>query len=73
MALLKLGDKYSVERLELVYEKALVYTCHPNYESIQTILKMEQDKVVKESIASSSQESLAYRLTRGAEYYGRQS
>ncbi len=48
MALLKLADKYAVNRLEAACEKALSYTPNPSYKSIQTILKTGHDKVVKE-------------------------
>jgi hypothetical protein len=47
MALLKLADKYALNRLEVACEKALSYTPSPSYKSIQTILKTGQDKVVK--------------------------
>ncbi|MCG8698460.1 MAG: IS21 family transposase [Bacteroidales bacterium] len=72
MALLKLADKYAVNRLESACEKALSYTPSPSYKSIQTILKTGQDKVVKEeTIISDASASFGY--TRGADYYGRNS
>lgn len=72
MALLKLADKYAVNRLEYACEKALSYTPSPSYKSIQTILKTGQDKVVKEeTIISDASASFGY--TRGADYYGRNS
>jgi hypothetical protein len=39
MALLKLSEQYSAERLEGACTKALFYTPRPSYKSIQTILK----------------------------------
>ncbi|MZQ75496.1 MAG: IS21 family transposase [Peptoclostridium sp.] len=73
MALLKLADKYSVNRLEAACEKALSYTPNPSYKSIQTILKTGQDKLVKEEPPSESKETASFGFTRGAGYYGRNS
>lgn len=72
MALLKLADKYAVNRLEAACEKALSYTPNPSYKSIQTILKTGHDKVVKEEIVPNSK-SANFGFTRGADYYGRNS
>lgn len=69
MALLKLADRYSVERLETACAKALSYTGRPSFKSIQAILKSGQDKIQEESPASPS--SSEYGLTRGADYYSR--
>jgi len=69
MALLKLADRYSVERLETACAKALSYTGRPSLKSIQAILKSGQDKIQEESPASPS--SSEYGLTRGADYYSR--
>lgn len=70
MALLKLADKYSVDRLEMACAKALSYTPRPSYKSIQAILKSGQDKLVA-SNDQSPNPSVAqeYGFTRGAEYY----
>lgn len=70
MALLKLGDKYSVTRLELACERALTYTKNPSYKSIQTIIKYGQDKAKVEPIAEKN-DSVDYGFTRGADYYRR--
>ena len=72
MALLKLADKYPVNRLEISCEKALSYTPNPSYKSIQTILKTGQDKVMKAETPIHDT-SLEFGFTRGAEYYGRKS
>ena len=72
MALLKLADKYAVNRLESACEKALSYTLSSSYKSIQTILKTGQDKVVKEETIISDA-SVSFGYTRGADYYGRNS
>ena len=69
MALLKLADKYSVERLETACLKALSYTERPSFKSIQAILKSGRDKVQEESAVPVS--SSEYGLTRGADYYRR--
>ncbi len=68
MALLKLADKYSMERLEAACTKALSYTAQPSLKSIQAILKSGQDKLPKETTPHSSSE---FGLTRGANYYSR--
>jgi len=70
MALLKLSDQYTPERLEAACAKGLFYTPRPSYKSIQTILKSGQDKPAEESASSSSAPS-DFGFTRGADYYGR--
>ena len=67
MALLKLSEQYTPERLESACAKALFYTPRPTYKGIQTILKSGQDKPVGLSPAKSSEHG----FTRGADYYGR--
>lgn len=70
MGLLKLGDKYSVSRLEAACEKALYYTPHPSYKSIKNILTTGQDKVPVEEAIKSEEDIEAFGYTRGAGYYG---
>jgi transposase len=70
MALLKLSDTYSAERLEAACIKALRYTPRPPYKTIQTILKTGQDQISDEP-ATPSQPS-AHGFTRGAGYYGKE-
>ena len=67
MALLKLSDQYSPERLESACLKALDYTPRPSYKSIQTILKSGHDRITKESAADF--EPSEFGFTRGADYY----
>jgi len=67
MALLKLSEQYSPERLEAACSKALFYTPRPGYKAIQTILKSGQDKP-KEPTAPPNG---GHGFTRGADYYGR--
>jgi transposase len=71
MALLKLSDQYSAERLEGACAKALFYTPRPSYKSIQTILKSGQDALVKERNEAPSPNPSEFGFTRGADYYGR--
>ena len=65
MALLKLSDSYSPERLETACDKALFYTPRPSYKSIQTILKSGQDRPEPPAPAPTS----SHGFTRGADYY----
>jgi hypothetical protein len=69
MAILKLADAYTPERLEAACAKALSYTPQPNYKNIQAILKSGQDKINEnpETPAKPSE----FGFTRGADYYGR--
>jgi hypothetical protein len=67
MALLKLSDQYSPQRLESACAKALDYTSRPSYKAIATILKSGQDRISKDTAASV--EPSAFGFTRGAEYY----
>ena len=67
-SLMKLGDKYSLDRLEKACEKALGYTPSPSLKNITTILKNGQDKVATVSVKSSSKSS-SYGITRGASYF----
>ena len=70
MGLLKLADKYSVERLEAACTKALTYTASPSYKSIKNILVSGTDK--SDFIpAKDETTSNIYGITRGAGYYGR--
>ena len=69
MALLKLSDSYTPQRLEAACEKALYYTPRPSYKSVQAILKSGQDKVPETSAAPSVPSEFGF--TRGAGYYGK--
>ena len=71
MALLKLSDQYSAERLESACAKALFYTPRPSFKSIQAILKSGQDALAKEQLTAPSSDSSGFGFTRGADYYGR--
>lgn len=65
MALLKLSEQYTPERLESACARALFYTPRPTYKAVQTILKSGQDKASVEPAPSQ------FGFTRGADYYGR--
>jgi len=69
--LLKLADKYSVERLENACQKALYYTPAPSLKSVKAILASGQDKVKLDKLTPAEHPSAQYGFTRGAEYYGR--
>lgn len=73
MGLLKLADKYSVDRLESACKKALSYTATPSYKSIKNILAVGQDKLIQESNITHTSETTQnkHALTRGADYYRR--
>ena len=71
LALLKLADKYSVERLESACAKALTYTPQPSFKNVKSILASGQDKVMPSIESVHSESSTQYGFTRGADYYGR--
>ncbi|PLR77844.1 hypothetical protein CU633_08635 [Bacillus sp. V3-13] len=74
MALTKLGDQYSLERLEFACGRAFAYTPRPNLNSIKTILKTGQDKLNSATQSSASdkvRQDSAHGFVRGAAYYGR--
>lgn len=72
MGLLKLADRYSVDRLEAACKKALSYTPHPSYKSVKNILATGQDKVTanKPSDKTNNSNPDDHGYTRGAGYYG---
>ena len=71
MALLKLADRYSPQRLEIACRKALSYTTSPSLKSVQSILKSGQDKLLDEDAPARPEEPKAHKFTRGAGYYKR--
>lgn len=71
MALLKLEDLYSPQRLESACRKALSYTSSPSLKSVQSILKSGQDKLLAEHAPVKSEVQKARKFTRGADYYKR--
>jgi len=73
LALLKLADKYSVDRLEAACTQALSLTASPSYKGIAAILRSGQDRIQKESSLPSPSAGHEYGFTRGADYYRRRS
>lgn len=71
LALLKLADKYSVDRVEAACSRALSYTPSPSFKSIKTILTTGQDKVTESKPEAATKNAHQYGFTRGADYYGR--
>ena len=70
IALLKLADTYSADRLETACEKALSYSVCPSFRSIRTILKTGSDKRKFDVPQKQDTDSLRYAFTRGKIYYG---
>lgn len=76
MGLLKLADKYSVDRLEAACRKALSFTSTPSYKSIKNILDTGSDQMDlpdKGAATASHTEAgkSSHALIRGADYYRR--
>lgn len=70
LALLKLADKYSVERVEAACAKALSYTPQPSFKNIKGILASGQDKPDIKKQDEPTVSFSQYGFTRGASYYG---
>ncbi len=75
MGLLKLADKYSVDRLENACRKALSFTATPSYKSIKNILDTgsELKEIPNKASGNNHAEPVksSHALTRGADYYRR--
>jgi len=72
MALLKLADTYTPERLESACAKALDYTPRPGYKTIQTILRTGQNRIAAETTDPAARTDDAdFGFTHGADYYGK--
>jgi len=70
IALLKLADTYSVDRLEAACEKALSYTVTPNFRSVRTILKTGSERLKPDASKTSCEDGSAFAFVRGTAYYG---
>jgi hypothetical protein len=72
MGILKMADKYSVERLESACARALSYTPQPSYKNISAILQSGQDKAKtpEDQPALPSRVDDTHSFIRGAKYYG---
>jgi transposase len=66
-SLMKLADRYSMERLEKACEKALTYTPCPSLKNISTILKNGQDKVT--ITVPTARIGSSCGITRGERYF----
>lgn len=71
MALLKLADRYSSQRLEIACRKALFYTSSPSLKNVQSILKLGQNKLLAEDAPAKPEEPKAHKFTRDTGYYKR--
>lgn len=71
MGVIKLADKYSVDRLESACKKALAYTPSPSYKILKNILVTGQDKLNEKKNPTSTSETSAHGFVRGADYYRR--
>ena len=71
LSLLKLADRYSVDRLENACTVALVHLPNPRYRNIRLILEAGQDRPKVESKEPSDEDSVnRHTHLRGASYYG---
>ena len=68
-ALMRLSDKYSVERLENACTRALTYTPSPSLKNIRTILQTGQDKVKADQPKTNKTQN-PHSFLRGAQYFG---
>jgi len=72
IGLLKLGDKYSITRLEEACKKALSYSPKPSLKNVQTILKTGQDRLIDDEeqvYKERIEKSATFGFTRGSDYY----
>ncbi len=69
--LMKLADRYSIERIEDACSRALAYTPSPSLKNIQMILKTGQDRVKADKSPPAAKASGQHGFTRGAAYFGR--
>lgn len=69
-SLMKLADKYSIERIEDACCRALAYTPNPTIKNIKAILKTRQDRVKLNREEPVKKPTGCYGFTRGAAYFG---
>ncbi|WP_257352270.1 IS21 family transposase [Pseudalkalibacillus decolorationis] len=69
MGVIKLADRFSLERLEEACRQALLYSPSPKLNSIKTILKQGTDKS-STTTKSVNKQSGSFSFTRGADYFG---
>lgn len=68
ITLLKLADRYSSQRLENAYRKALSFSFSPSLKSVQSILKSGQDNLPSAEYPVQEKAPKAHKFTRGAGY-----
>jgi transposase len=71
MGVIKLADKYSIDRLESACKKALTYTPRPSYKILKNILSSGQDKLSEEKTTKPPSGESEHGFIRGADYYRR--
>ena len=71
IGVLKLADKYGVQRLESACKRALSYTPSPSYKNIDSILKSGSDKLTESKSEPAKPTDESHAFIRGADYYGR--
>ena len=72
MAMQKVADKYTPQRLEKACQRALSFTPAPSYKNVLAILRSGFDKNgVMEDKNNSTEMSSEFAISRGSEYYGR--
>lgn len=71
LTLLKLTDKYPIERIENACARILSFTHTPSYKSIRTVLKTGQDKLLLDNTPADGEKPQRQGFTRGADYYRR--
>lgn len=70
-SLMKLGERYSTQRLENACKRILEFSSSPSVRNISSILKNGQDKIAVSSEAPAQTETNSYGITRGAAYFRR--
>lgn len=70
-SLMKLGERYSTQRLENACKRVLEFSSTPSVRNISSILKNGQDKVPVPKETPAHSEPNSYGITRGAAYFRR--
>ena len=72
MGVMRLADKHSKFKLEIVCKKALQFTASPSYKGIKNLFATmkPEDFASDKDPRDESEKKNPYSLTRGAKYYG---
>lgn len=70
-SLMKLGERYSTQRLENACKRILEFSSSPSVRNISSILKNGQDKLAVSRETPAQTETNSYGITRGAAYFRR--